>query len=474
MAPGGTPPAGLVRAAADLSGFLAEGTVGLADPDLLAAAGLLASLGSVVRAAELAVLIDLESRGTTSALAGVPTHAWLRSTGGLTPRQAKARLREAVAMVAHPHVAAALASGQASVEQCEGMLAGLTFLDDPDLAALFDAGQADAVEAHLAGHLTQDPDELRKLANHAVEVVAPEVADEIERRRLERAEARARMTRRLGWERDGAGSVYFRAKLPTLEGEELISLVGAHVGAALRRQRDEPADPDRVELSVAQLRADALVAIVDAAQAAGTAPAHGGDRPRITVLLDQATLAGRLGPGVLLDSGEPIPASAWRRAACDADLIPAILGGAGQPLDLGRTVRLVGADLRQALHLRDRGCAFPGCDQPPRHCEGHHITPWAAGGATALDNLVLLCRRHHATVEPDPASTPGSRWEVRMGPDGIPDFVPPHSRNAAGRRPRLRNSRYTLLHPDCTGPPGGADPPSGADPPKSPDSRRSP
>lgn len=362
MAPGGTPPAGLVRAAADLSGFLAEGTVGLADPDLLATAGLLASLGSVVRAAELAVLTDLESRGATSALAGVPTHAWLRSTGGLTPRQAKARLREAAAMVAHPHVAAVLASGQASVEQCEGMLAGLTFLDDPDLAALFDAGQADAVEAHLAGHLTQDPDELRKLANHAVEVVAPEVADEIERRRLERAEARARMTRRLGWERDGAGSVYFRAKLPTPEGEELISLVGAHVGA----------------------------------------------------------------------------------------------------------------DLRQALHLRDRGCAFPGCDQPPRHCEGHHITPWAAGGATALDNLVLLCRRHHATVEPDPASTPGSRWEVRMGPDGIPDFVPPHSRNAAGRRPRLRNSRYTLLHPDCTGPPGGADPPSGADPPKSPDSCRSP
>src|SRR5439155_204991 len=91
------------------------------------------------------------------------------------------------------------------------------------------------------------------------------------------------------------------------------------------------------------------------------------------------------------------PAAADRRAR-DAAILPAVLGTAGQILDLGRATRLVTPALRRALVLRDRGCRFPGCDRPPEWTDGHHIHPWATGGPTTLPNLILLCRHHHTLV----------------------------------------------------------------------------
>ncbi|MGC5322913.1 DUF222 domain-containing protein [Micromonospora arida] len=74
--------------------------------------------------------------------------------------------------------------------------------------------------------------------------------------------------------------------------------------------------------------------------------------------------------------------------------------------------------LRRALVLRDRGCAFPGCDRPPRWCDAHHIHHWADGGRTSLTNAVLLCAHHHRHVH-------RGEWTVRLGGDGRPEFVPP-------------------------------------------------
>ncbi|WP_139812798.1 HNH endonuclease signature motif containing protein, partial [Prescottella equi] len=73
---------------------------------------------------------------------------------------------------------------------------------------------------------------------------------------------------------------------------------------------------------------------------------------------------------------------------------------------------------RRALIARDHGCAFPGCGAVPAHCEGHHVTHWADGGPTDLDNLVLLCRYHHQLLH-------HSHWEVHIGPDRKPWFTPP-------------------------------------------------
>ena len=87
-----------------------------------------------------------------------------------------------------------------------------------------------------------------------------------------------------------------------------------------------------------------------------------------------------------------------RILACDAQIIPAVLGTHGEILDLGHAKRLVTPGLTAALHLRDKGCTFPGCTTPPSWCDGHHIVYWAKGGKTDLDNLALLCRHHHTEV----------------------------------------------------------------------------
>ena len=87
-----------------------------------------------------------------------------------------------------------------------------------------------------------------------------------------------------------------------------------------------------------------------------------------------------------------------RRLACEADILPMVLGTAGELLDLGRTTRLATPAQRLALWHRDRGCTYPGCSIPPTWCEAHHVTHWCDGGATDLTNLALLCGRHHTVV----------------------------------------------------------------------------
>ncbi|MCZ6711162.1 MAG: HNH endonuclease signature motif containing protein [Gammaproteobacteria bacterium] len=83
-----------------------------------------------------------------------------------------------------------------------------------------------------------------------------------------------------------------------------------------------------------------------------------------------------------------------RRPTCDGSIVPIVENARGEPLSVGRKTRTVPPALRRALHRRDKGCRFPGCEQT-RHVDAHHIQHWAHGGETKLDNLVLLCRYHH-------------------------------------------------------------------------------
>jgi len=97
-----------------------------------------------------------------------------------------------------------------------------------------------------------------------------------------------------------------------------------------------------------------------------------------------ATGTGGLASIAELDDGGHLSPATARRLACDAGILPAILGSRGQVLDLGRQRRLFTGPIRRALVLRDRGCAFPSCDRPARWCDGHHIRHWADGGTTEL------------------------------------------------------------------------------------------
>jgi hypothetical protein len=120
----------------------------------------------------------------------------------------------------------------------------------------------------------------------------------------------------------------------------------------------------------------------------------------------------------VLSYGGPISAAEARRIACDADIIPAVLGSDSEVLDIGRASRLFTPPIRKALELRDKGCAFPGCDRPIAWCDAHHVVHWVHFGETAYGNGCLLCRFHHSEVHK-------GHWTIVFAPDGIPEFIPP-------------------------------------------------
>jgi len=149
--------------------------------------------------------------------------------------------------------------------------------------------------------------------------------------------------------------------------------------------------------SAAARRADALTDICRRVLDTGELPDNGGEKPHLVVTLSWQQLRDQIGHG-LLDTGDLLTPATMRRLACDAVIIPAVLGGDGQVLDVGRARRLIDGPLRRALVLRDKGCAFPGCDRPARWCHGHHIRSWADGGETSLTNSALLCGFHHREI----------------------------------------------------------------------------
>ncbi|WP_211223872.1 HNH endonuclease signature motif containing protein [Pseudonocardia asaccharolytica] len=140
-------------------------------------------------------------------------------------------------------------------------------------------------------------------------------------------------------------------------------------------------------------------------------PTPAPDRP------DHPECACRRTHAPLLAEITSLAAPELRRLACDAAVIPIVMNGAGQPLDVGRLTRTIPDGLRRAVAARDGGCAFPGFGSTPSWCECHHILPWEHGGPTERDNLVMLCRVHHRMMH-------SSGWMVRIR-DGLPEFIPP-------------------------------------------------
>ncbi|MDF9752721.1 HNH endonuclease signature motif containing protein, partial [Arthrobacter sp. ES3-54] len=207
---------------------------------------------------------------------------------------------------------------------------------------------------------------------------------------------------------------------------------------------------------------DGLVGACKLALATGQLPASGGLRPQVMVTIDYRDLLTRLGTtptgtadtveapepapralqhtgtleqtGLLLFAG-PVTASTVRKIACDADIIPVLLGGQGRVLDIGRASRVFPPHIRKALTARDRGCAFPGCTIPAPWCEAHHIDYWSRGGTTGTENGTLLCSHHHHVIHKE-------RWTIQLK-SGIPWFIPPPHLD-----PRQRPRRNHYFRPD--------------------------
>jgi hypothetical protein len=123
-------------------------------------------------------------------------------------------------------------------------------------------------------------------------------------------------------------------------------------------------------------------------------------RAEISVVVDYRTLAQGLHRNSVIRTGTDIdlPVETVRRMACEARIIPVVMGSSGVVLDMGRATRLASRQQRRALEAMHATCAVPSCAVPVAQCQPHHVEYWNSGGPTDLDNLVPLCDQHHRCV----------------------------------------------------------------------------
>ncbi|MGZ0148511.1 DUF222 domain-containing protein [Kribbella sp. WER1] len=293
--------------------------------------------------------------------------------------------------------------------------------------------------------------------------------------------------------------VKFRGYLANENAELLRTVI--HTGARPHKTSDGEHDPRARD----KRQADALTTALTVASNAWDTdtPGHGA-KANITVTIDlddlraaTANATGQTGQSARTDRtdqtggtgqpggsgksggtgrmvyGDDLSAATVRRLACDAGIIPLVLGSNSEPLDVGRRERLVTRAMRHALNARDRGCVV--CAAPPVMCDAHHLTSWLDGGPTALTNLALLCRRHHVDLH-------AGRWTITItnGKAHVarPTWAdpPPHTRRpAAPPTPPLRGtplptppvSEPPLLEPPLSEPPASGPPMPGSDLPGS-------
>jgi Domain of unknown function (DUF222)/HNH endonuclease len=396
------------------------------DDELLTAARDIETWSRRLYAIALSVTGELDSRGVATARGATSTAALLRQLLRISPGQARRRLADArgvcptVALTGEvlaptlPAAATALESGAISDQHLQVIRQTVEQLP-PAVEATVRA----AVETRLVDDATRlDPTQLVKLAHRVRAHLDPDGTL--------RDEQHAVARRELSFTPDLDGTTLIRGRLDA-EAAVVVQTALAPLAAPL------PTDPHGVRdhRTPARRRADALVQAARLLLDAGALPTQGGQRPHLAVTITLADLRTGASTGTTASTGTAacpgtgsgdlvtgtITAAAARRIACDASIIPIVLGAASEPLDVGRASYAVPQPMRRALIGRDRGCAFPHCDRPPGWCEAHHITHWADGGHTSLTNLALLCDAHHRLIHTQD-------WRISIV-DGHPEFTPP-------------------------------------------------
>src|SRR5215211_297477 len=197
---------------------------------------------------------------------------------------------------------------------------------------------------------------------------------------------------------DADGSLYVQGRLAPEDGALFLRALEAGRDAVRERKREwDEERARRVERGPAgphepryrPTNADALVAMAGAALTAAGATHSNTERYQVVVHVDADA-------GATLERGPALARETVDRISCDSSVVR-VTERDGKPLSVGRRTRAVTPAIARALRTRDRGCRFPGCENH-RFVDAHHIQHWSRGGETTLDNLVLLCRRHHRFV----------------------------------------------------------------------------
>ena len=309
-------------------------------------------------------------------------------------------------------LAAALAAGSVNLAQTRVIAHALDQLPDDvptDVVSM--------AEAQLIAYAAEfGPRELRVLGRRILDVVAPEVGEAAEARALEAEERRAAERTTLTLTPSGDGTTLIRGRMPDAAAHRLMTYLDAFTSPRQGCSSDGPDRPGPIE----RRRGRALCALLEHLDPAEL-PSHGGDATTVMVTMTLDQLRSELATaGVISSDDLRISAGGLRRLACNADIIPVVLGGKSEVLDLGRTSRLFSRAQRKALRIRDRRCRARGCTIPATWCEAHHLRQWALGGATDLRDGVLLCSFHHHRTH-DPS------YETERCPDGDLEFRRRHA-----------------------------------------------
>lgn len=398
----------------------------------------LGELSAAGEGAEVAITIEALDRGEPAQQSPpVTAREWVASNHRRYAAAGASRLLQVAQACRHPRHAIlrdAVVSGRVSIATAQVAIKEMRLL-----APHLNPEVVDSVwEALMTLGEQHDPRTVRQLREH---LLATHGLDG----EFEDTEDRARRGQSLSAGREVAPGLFeyllrvSRASRATLE-----AAIGPLSAPA-------PAEGEPDLRPVEQRRAEALVAALGRAQATGDT-SWSATKAQVFVTISLEDLQRRAGAGTLLGgltTGDLATPDTVRRWACDATIIPTVLGTAGQVVDLGRAHRLFTPAQTKRLWLRDRHCTYPGCDAPASWCDAHHLVHWADGGPTDLSNAALLCPRHHTVVH----SERHHGW-LERDPDGTEHVVWDRTRGAydlALERTRSGSHRVepgTDLYPD--------------------------
>ncbi len=413
LAPGASPAAVLADAVAAVRDLAETLWSARSDDELVDVIGLVQQASSALAAVEAGAVVEVDARDLAKEkLYYGSTGDWLTHLAGLRHGEGKRRVKQALALSGPlTRTRDALLDGRVSPSQAEVIVRAVDDLPPGDWVRR----RGEKILVRQAEHLNAS--DLATAGRHVVEVVDPDGVDRRLEAALQRDERAAHLNRHLAISEDRAGGVRIRGRGTAEDGALLKAVL-------LPLTSPEPTvDPESGEQypdprDHGTRMWDALVATAQHALTTDLPPETHTTPARLLITLDEATLRTEVGIGTTAD-GTDLPPETLRRLACDAEIIPAVLSTRGEVLDVGRLRRLVTPGIWTALILRDRHCTFPACTRPPLMCHAHHLTHWAHGGDTSLDNLALLCGHHHRVIHYTP-------WEIRMNStDRQPEFKPP-------------------------------------------------
>ncbi|SDK65948.1 protein of unknown function [Nocardioides sp. YR527] len=317
--------------------------------------------------------------------------AWMRAELLLDKAVARSQIKLATQVATYELVADGLAQGVVSPDKARVITKALDKIEADPLASTEDLALAEKLLVDYAGRLTAN--ELRIVGKRVLAEIDPARFEGAEAKALLAEEERAQQKTALRVWDNHDGTVGFDGVLPASIGMRFKRLVEAYAQPRKQQLVEKGAALPPWERLMGQGFARLLEALDPAAL-----PRHGGDATTLNVVISLEELRKDLGTATLgydETNGTTITAAEARRMACNATIIPWVLGGEGEVLDAGRASRFFQPIQRKALRLQAKCCQAEGCDMPPEWCDAHHLDPWAAGGKTNLKDGALLCLHHH-------------------------------------------------------------------------------